>query len=139
MNYYLLMSTQNSLMPNQKAKDILFFTPAIVWGISILFFSLMPGKELPNFLLSAEDALLHFGIYLGQSVLLLFAFNHYTLQSIKNGKVFFILAITFLLGAFIEFVQENFVAGRHFEWSDIFFNTLGAAVIILINYFLKKK
>ena len=125
-------------MPELKKLNILHFTPAIVWGISILYFSLMPGNELPKFLLSAQDVLLHFGIYFGQSVLLMLGFNHFSIRSVSASQVMFILILTLFLGVIIEFVQEKFIEGRHFEWSDILFNSLGAIVAVFLNRFLRK-
>ena len=124
-------------MPKQKP-TILYYTPAIGWGILIAYFSLVPSQELPGFLISAKDVLLHFSVYLGLSLLIMLGANRFTKQPVSRGVLFFILIWVFLMGTTIEFLQENFAEGRHFEWGDILFNMLGAAAVFFINPFLKR-
>ena len=44
-----------------------------------------------------------------------------------------IVIFCFLLGLIIEVIQEKFVAGRHFEWGDVLFNSLGTLLILGLN------
>lgn len=116
---------------------MLYYTPAIGWGILICYFSLMPGKELPGFLLNATDVLLHFLIYLVLTLLFVFGKNHFTIKAINNRFLLFTIAVIFFMGVSIEVLQEHYVQGRHFEWGDILFNTLGSLSVLVINRFFR--
>ncbi len=124
-------------MPKQKP-TILYYTPAIGWGILIAYFSLIPSQELPGFLISAKDILLHFSVYLGLSILIMLGSNRFTKNPVSKGILIFIVIWVFFMGTTIEFLQETFAEGRHFEWGDILFNMLGAAAVFLINPLLKR-
>ena len=124
-------------MVNKPEYKILYYTPAIGWGILICYFSLMPGNELPGFLLNATDVLLHFIIYLLLATLFVAGKNRFSLKAVSGRFMFWIIAGIFVMGVGIEIVQEKYIDGRHFEWGDILFNTLGSSAILLINRFLK--
>ena len=120
-------------MHNKKSSYIFFFTPAIGWGILICYFSLLPSAEIPNSLISVQDFILHFLIYSALGMLLYFGANRYTMQKLPAKGLQKILAICVSLGLSLEILQELFAAGRHFELSDILFNTLGAMVVLLLH------
>lgn len=137
VNSYRQMPTQSWLMDKKQNHNLLYYTPAIGWGILICYFSLMPGKELPGFLLNATDVVLHFLIYLLLTLLFLLGKNRFSLKATTNRFLLFAIAGIFVMGIFIEVLQENYVEGRHFEWGDILFNTLGSLAVLVINRFLK--
>lgn len=124
------------LMDNPKKHTILYYTPAIGWGILICYFSLMPGNELPGLLRQATDILLHFGIYLVLTLLFVFGKSRYKMKSVPNKWLLWLCLGISLMGISIEFIQEQYIQGRHFEWSDILFNTLGSVAAAALNRFL---
>jgi len=119
-------------MPNN-TKRIVFLAPALGWGILICYFSLIPGEEVPGVLKSIRDIVLHFTIYAGLSILCFFGLNRFSRSSLPLRKVYAIVIFCFLLGLIIEVIQEKFVAGRHFEWGDVLFNSLGTLLILGLN------
>ncbi len=124
-------------MPEQKVK-LTAFAPALGWGILIIYFSLMSSDELPGFLISAQDVLLHFLIYMGFGFLMVFGANVFTLKKVATPFLFFTIAFSFIMGLAIEFIQGSFIEGRQFEWSDVLFNTLGSLLVFPLNWFLKR-
>jgi hypothetical protein len=123
----------------RRRKNIFYYTPAIGWGILICYFSLMPSNEVPGFLLDAKDILLHFLIYFFFTLLLFFGANKFSSRFLLGYRMAIIVLTSIVLGVAIELIQENFIDGRHFEWGDILFNTLGTLVILPINRILKKR
>jgi VanZ family protein len=124
-------------MPKNKIQSFAF-APAIGWGILIIYFSLLPSNELPGFLISTQDVLLHFSVYTGLGVLMVFGANRYTSKKVARPFLLFSVVISFIIGLAIEFIQGSFVDGRHFEWADILFNTLGSLVVFPLNWILKR-
>lgn len=123
----------------KRRKNIFYYTPAIGWGILICYFSLMPSNEVPGFLLDAKDILLHFLIYFFFTLLLFFGANKFSSKFLLGYSMTIIVLTSIVLGVSIELIQENFIAGRHFEWGDILFNILGTLVILPINRILKSR
>ena len=97
----------------------------------------MPGNELPGILLKTKDVILHFGIYLGLTLLFLLGKNRFTLRPVSNMFLWLVAIAVLFMGVCIEYLQEHFIEGRHFEWADIIFNTLGALAVLVINRLLK--
>jgi len=125
------------------AKQNLFtkyaYTPAICWGILIVYFSLMPGNEVPSLLKNMQDAGLHFAIYAIFGLLLYLAATAFQLQPISNSLALIIFAFGSLLGFIIEILQEQMIDGRTFEWGDVVANMAGCSVVFLMNVFARKK
>jgi VanZ family protein len=122
----------------EKPVRIVAFAPALGWGILILYFSLLPGDELPGFLIHARDVVLHFLIYMIFGFFLIFGANGYTKKKVATQFLFLSVVISFVLGLVIEVIQGYFIAGRNFEWADILFNTLGSFLVFPLNAFLKR-
>jgi len=114
------------------------FAPALCWGILIAYFSLMPGNEVPGLLKNMQDSGLHFSIYAVFGMLLYFAHTSFQLQSIPNYNSWVIFLFGSMLGLVIELIQENFVVGRTFQWSDFVANTTGSSIMFVVNFIAKK-
>lgn len=125
-------------MAKRNGHTILYYTPAIGWGILICVFSLMPGKELPEMLKSAKDYVLHFSIYAVLGLLFVGAINKFSLRPIAKGSALLVFFGAMAMGIAIEIGQETLVQGRHFQWSDVFFNTLGISVLFVANALLNR-
>lgn len=126
-------------MKKKKHTSIYYYTPAICWGILICYFSLMPGPDLPSLLVSIKDFILHFGIYLGLGLLLWLGANQFTTQPVPYTTVALLFFTAFFMGLAIEFIQENYIEGRLFEWSDVMFNSMGIAFMWIANAVSQKK
>lgn len=113
---------------------ILYYTPAIGWGILICYFSLMPSAELPNVLVSVRDFILHFSIYAVLACLAYFGQNKFSFQKLPSKNLGIVIAACVLLGLCLEVLQELFAKGRHFEVSDILFNSLGTMLVFLLHF-----
>jgi VanZ family protein len=90
-------------------------------------------------LLDAKDVLLHFLIYFFFTLLLFFGANKFSSRFLLGYKMAVIVLVSVALGLAIELIQEIFIEGRHFEWADLFFNTLGTLIILPLNRILKRR
>lgn len=101
-------------------------------AIAILILSLgEPGPVVPKFyrLIPHADKLVHFIMYLGFTVVLLFLYCR------KKGNLDSLLitgAISFSYSVFIEFLQKYLTRSRQFELTDIFFNLCGVLIAIAL-------
>jgi len=120
-------------MPKKNTSILVLLTPAIGWGILICYFSLMPSKEVPSMLKSVQDFVLHFSIYGALSVLSFFGLTRYSFFRLPLNTALLVSVCCITLGFLIELVQERFIPGRQFEWSDVLFNSLGSAIVLGLN------
>ena len=119
----------NRLSLNTKA-----IIPALLWFIVTTILLCIPGKKLPSiswFHIYQIDKLVHISIFLVLSFLFC--------RAISNKKWFFLVALfCSFYGMIMEFVQENYIPNRSFDFWDIVADTIGSfGVFILLN--LKKK
>jgi VanZ family protein len=121
-----------------------YYTPAVTWGVLILYFSLLPHHQVPESLLSIDDLLMHAGIY---GLFSFFAvWGRYCQQGQQNPHSRFLvllLLFTSLGGGAIELIQENLIVGRRGEWADAIANTTGAflgmVIAILTTHLYQKQ
>lgn len=127
------MLTKKKSEPKRSAHIILYFTPALVWGIFILYFSTMPGPEVPGLLQSLNDKLIHASIYFVATALIYFGFIRFLYSSPISGKALFIAClISILFGGLIELLQAYYVPGRVGDWYDFAANTSGSLSFVLM-------
>jgi len=95
----------------------------------IVALSLLPPQEFPKIpLFPGADKIVHFLLYLVFSLLACWALRtekHYYL-------LFFIILATIGWGMLMEFIQLAMHSGRSFSWYDVFANSLGVFVGILV-------
>lgn len=95
----------------------------------IVALSLLPAQDLPQIpLFPGADKIIHFLMYFIFSLLFCWALRtekHYF-------RLFFIILATIGWGMFMEYVQLVMHIGRSFSWYDVFANSLGVFVGILI-------
>ena len=91
--------------------------------------SLLPPQDLPQIpLFRGADKIVHFLMYLVFSLL-----SCWALRTEKHYyRLFFIFLATIGWGMLMEFIQLIQHAGRSFSWYDIFANSLGVFVGILV-------
>lgn len=115
-------------MPNLPLRNIILYnTPATVWGILILYFSLLPSQSIPPSLIEVSDLVLHVAIYAA------FTFFYLGGSYFQNQRVFMafprrikVLIVVTFISALIEVIQELWIPGRSGEWLDLAANFFGA-------------
>lgn len=134
MLYWMWMRTKKPLEPKDNIfKPLLYFTPALLWGIFILYFSVMPGNEVPRFMIQFDDKLIHGGIYFFAAGLIYLGFIRFNFRNpISRVPVGFIVLLCILYGGAIEIVQHYFVPRRTGDWLDFLANTTGSVVCVLL-------
>lgn len=118
---------------NRPTQHLLYFTPALVWGIFVLYFSLMPGNEVPRFMVKLDDKILHGGIYFFTAGLIYLGFIRFNFNnSISRRKLGLIVLLCILFGGGIEIMQHYFVQRRVGDWYDFYANTTGSIICVLL-------
>ncbi len=122
------------LEPKSKLSiQLSYFTPAFVWGIFILYFSLMPGNEVPRFMIKLDDKIMHGGIYFISAALIYLGFIRFNFNNpISRALIGLIVLLCVLYGGAIEIVQHYFVPRRVGDWYDFLANTTGSVVRVLL-------
>lgn len=130
----MLMPTKKPLAPKQRFKKTLpYFTPAIVWGIFILYFSLMPGNEVPRFMVNLDDKIIHGGIYFISAGLIYLGFIRFNFNNpVSRAIVGLIVLLCIVYGGAIEVIQHYFIPRRTGDWYDFLANTTGSVVCVLL-------
>ncbi len=134
MDSWMWKHTKTLLEPKVLTKyPLLYFTPALCWGIFILVFSLMPGNEVPRFMIKFNDKFVHAGIYIFEVSLIYFGFIRFRFSNkITAVQVGLIVLACVLFGGTIEILQHYFVPRRVGEWSDFIANTTGCLLAVLL-------
>lgn len=107
----------------------------MAWGIFILYFSLLPGPDIPRVLHQFDDKILHVGIYFVSALLIYLGFIRFNLRNpLTRVHLGVIVIACILFGSAVELLQHYLVDNRAGEWSDFFANTSGAAACVLLLY-----
>lgn len=133
-NFSIRMHTRKSSEPKATHPYyLLFFTPALVWGIFILYFSLLPGPEVPRILHEFDDKIIHGTIYFLSGSLIYLAFIRYNFSnSISRASLVITILVCIVFGAAIELLQYYLVENRTGDWMDFLANTTGAVASVLL-------
>jgi VanZ family protein len=116
---------------------IRYLWPSIVWSITVVILTLIPGEELPNVPVVGIDKLVHVFIFALMMTLTAFGLHKSSLrQSLKN-RALISFAYSFIFGIIIELIQP-FVPGRSFSYFDIVANMIGVAIGYLGYVFLRR-
>ncbi len=127
------MITSKKSEPKRFSNNILHFTPALVWGIFVLYFSTVPGPEVPGLFKSLNDKLIHSAIYFVACFLIYFGYNRFKYSSPISGKALFsACVISILFGGVIELLQSYYVPGRVGDWYDFAANASGSLCFVLM-------
>jgi VanZ family protein len=112
----------------------------LLWLVVITTLSIIPPLSLPKFDLFATDKLGHAGFYFILAFLLMRAFaaaDNRVAATTNERLGAFAFAATY--GAFMEWVQGTYFPNRSFEYDDMIANTFGAAMALVVYYFLAKR
>jgi VanZ family protein len=118
---------------------IKFWLPAILWSITILILTLIPGDTLPDVPIFGIDKLVHFFIF---GVLMIVSSYGIVRTSNTKGTLSKLLVITSLysisFGIMVEILQR-FVPGRSFSIPDMVANSIGVGLGYLIFKFMVRR
>ncbi len=119
-------------MPTKNISKHKYKLLAVSYTIWLTTISLTPldGFNLPSF--SYADKIVHFFLYFFLTVFWLKAY-----PNLWNRKLAFIILVI-LWGVIIEFLQENFVPGRHGDIFDALANTTGGIVGLLFYHYVAR-
>lgn len=119
-------------MIRHRNKVFLNYTPAIIWGIFLTVYTLLPAESLPKNLLDMNDKLLHLGIYFFSASLIYLGSVRYNFNNPPSNKhLLAIVMLCTLYGGLIELLQHYLVSNRHGEWLDFLANAFGAILSVL--------
>ncbi|RZK12882.1 MAG: VanZ family protein [Flavobacterium sp.] len=128
MNYY-----QVKLIKNLSEHKKITLWLAFIWTAMVTFFCLVSFNELPTIDVNNFDKLGHITFHFGITFLWFLAFKFQFLNENKKALLKAFL-FSFFYGITIEICQEQFTATRSGDVFDVFANSLGSllAVILII-------
>ncbi len=124
------ISTRKLLVAKLK-HNIIYYAPAIGWGILIIYFSLLPADKVPSLLKNMWDFSLHSAIYFLLAALVFLAYARYKKVVFNFTIVLYALLLVAVLGGTLELIQENYISHRRGEWFDFLANITGAGLAAL--------
>jgi VanZ family protein len=112
---------------------VMAFTPAIIWSVVMIYFSLLPGSDVPTILVETDDIILHVGMYFICFVLYYLGLIGWNIEHkpTKTG-LWIVLSLSILAGGGIEVLQENFIPKRVGSLADLISNISGSLLGLLI-------
>jgi hypothetical protein len=102
----------------------------VLWWLFITIICLVELKIQTVSTPSFTDKIVHFSMY--------FILNYLFLKS-RSVNNYLFSSILILYGIIIEVLQELFTVSRHFDIYDIFANSFGVIVALMLFLFLKQK
>lgn len=116
-----------------KTKNILFKTPALVWGFLLFYFTLLPSEELPKDLADLNDKMLHALIFFIWTSLIIVGLLRYPIKKTLSPRLLKSLCfIVITAGGLIEVLQYTLVPGRSGDWWDFLANSVGTVIAALL-------
>ncbi|GGD33732.1 VanZ family protein [Flavobacterium orientale] len=118
-------------------KHKIFQVVFVLWIVTITLLSLVESENLPRIDVKNSDKLGHFVFYF---LLTLFLFLALPKQRLNLGsKLLFSFLFSVIYGIIIEILQGVITVKRQPEILDVFANTFGSLVAIVVIYFLLPK
>ncbi len=111
----------------------------MLWGMMILFFSLLPGRDIPKIDIINFDKFVHAVIYGVWVFILLVGFHkQHSIMKLRYNAGKSALLIAFIYGTIIEVLQELLFEDRYFDLMDISANMIGGitgSLLFTLIYF----
>jgi VanZ family protein len=112
------------------------FHAPLIWMGVILFLSIIPGEDLPDFSfwkLLSVDKLVHAGFYMVLSFLILKGcVRQYRSPRIRTNGSIIAISVSTVYGGFMELLQELYLNDRYGDWMDIISNVIGAVAGVIV-------
>jgi VanZ family protein len=105
--------------------------PAISWSVLVLFVSLIPGNEIPEFEVGFLhiDKLAHAILFAGLSFFWFFGLKKGGISKIVSLNTEGVVSFSvFIYGFAIELIQHYFITDRHFDIYDVLANGVGVVL-----------
>ena len=112
-----------------------YFTP-LFWALTILFFSSIPSKELPDisfWRIFTFDKMAHIALYgIFSFQIMRTCIRQYARWNIRYHAASIAAVVSILYGAGIELMQHYLIADRYGDWLDFVANIIGTFTGILL-------
>ena len=121
---------------------IIRFFPAILWFLFTFYLLTLPGSRLPKYHWFDQihgDKFVHIGMFATLVVLFFLPFKSQWQFSSFFKPALVVAFAALMYGIAMEFVQQNFIANRSFELSDIAADGIGSFLPILIYLLFYKR
>ncbi|MFD2517768.1 VanZ family protein [Salinimicrobium flavum] len=116
---------------------LLFFIPAFVYTLGILYLSLINLTDTPVKDLGVSDKVMHAGAYFGLGFIwMFFALMNYPEKGFFKRLLFIIIA-SIIFGIFIEVLQDSLTTYRELDFYDIFANSIGVLAAGILVWLIK--
>lgn len=122
---------------------IKYLIPAFIWSVAILIMLLLPSSQIPSYKILKIphlDKIIHFGMFLGLSILLVFGFMKQNKNSFLFKDAYTItLVICVFYSAGTEFLQSISVSLQRMGSALDFAANMAGTITGLILYFVIMK
>lgn len=117
--------------------------PALIWGLFILFITLIPGQYVPPISFwdfASWDKLVHLGVFAVLVALCMFGFlKQYRFSVLRFNAATASFLICMPYGLLLEIIQGLWLVDRYFDIYDVVANTIGCVFGIFIYKFVQHK
>jgi hypothetical protein len=122
-------------------QSFLYWIPALIWTGILMYFTLLPGKIVPSYLIQFSDLFLHWAMYLITFTAYYMAVKGSRFPFSISKKTMVIIALFCIaLGGVLEIIQETLIPNRDGSLHDELANTAGIlTAIVLISIHSKWK
>ena len=106
---------------------------AICWALFILALCSIPGQYIPSVSLLemlSFDKWVHASMFF---VLCSLLFIHFRQKTVSKTQIYLLLGMCILYGGLLEVMQGNLFSNRSADWNDIFANSFGCLMALLLN------
>lgn len=108
----------------------------VIWTIILLVLLCLPGNSIPGkglFSIKHLDKVAHIGLFGG--FVLFWGLYAWSRKKPKSAWPYLLIGVTLLsilLGIAMEYVQLNFIPDRSFDIGDIWADTVGSLLVLII-------
>lgn len=129
-NYYQVKIIQHLL----ERKNVLL-TLACLWTIFIAYMCLANFKRLPTIGIRYPDKYVHVAFHFVFTILWIF---YLKAKKANNTSFVKVILASVIYGSLIEIAQGLFTTTRHADIRDVFANTIGSFIAVIIIFMITK-
>lgn len=119
---------------------LLAFAPAVIWSLIMIYFSLLPGSEVPTILVQTDDIILHVGMYFICFELYYLGMIQWDFENeVPKFWLWAVFTLSIIAGAGIEVIQELLIPRRVGSLPDLISNISGSLSGLLVCLFWHRK
>ncbi len=112
-----------------------YLIPALIWSLLIFWIISLPGSSIPKtplLQLPHFDKFVHVSIFMVFAFLLAFGIDKQEVKGIQRNIYTITIAICVIYSTGTEWLQHNYVPGRHGDFWDILANLAGSLTGLMI-------